>query len=246
MWLFTKKNFISVVAYDPKADRKTGSPFTALTDSPTTHVLVRARLKEDLNDLLRVAGEETVIDDQPSADYRFRMVIPREDYKAYLNLSVDELLYTSHFKEEFKANAPSGNQRYSALMSVWSIMARFQPTAPYGGSPLFQTASGARVQSSYQTSLWDSFEPEISADLFDEETPEVEGALTLQDAFELLSARGEVRLTPEEINDLDEDAFELYLRLAEKVGVGMPFSRSQIRKVHKALRKEIATLGGVL
>jgi len=143
MWHFSKRGFTSTVAYDPAKNRDPKSRLSEFAPQAGTHVLVRARIKEDLDDLKRVVPDLHVETD-PSADYSFRCVVSREDLKAYLALSVDDIDYDSHFKEACRDAAPKAGGRYSAMMSVWSAMARIQPHTPYGnwwGSTSTKTTS---------------------------------------------------------------------------------------------------------
>jgi hypothetical protein len=133
MWLFEQRGFISVVAYDPKKDMKKDSPFPAFAKSDDTHLLVRARIKDDL-DWLKEFLPTLVVDTDPSADYSYRCVVPRKVLKKALAKAVDDIDYDSHFKEVADARSPKVQGRHSAMMSCWSAMAKLQPLPPYGYS----------------------------------------------------------------------------------------------------------------
>lgn len=131
-WIFEKKGFVSVVAYDPKKDDNKNSPFKKFAKSKNTHLLVRARIKDDLNSLKEVVPS-LVIDKDPSADYAYRAVVSRTQFKKYLNKVTNEITYDSHFKEACRDTAPPVKDRYSALMSTWGIWSKLQDVPPYSG-----------------------------------------------------------------------------------------------------------------
>lgn len=126
MWIFTKRAFLSVVAYDPKKDLEKDSPFKKIAKNNKTHVLVRARVLEDIEDLKLVLPSVKIVDDIV-ADYKYRSVISRKIWDKYLLLASSEIDYDSHFKEVVRANATQPQKRYSAMMSVWSAMIQLQP-----------------------------------------------------------------------------------------------------------------------
>ncbi len=137
MWMFEKRGFISVVAYDPKKDRNKSSKFPEIAmrgkkEYDDSHLLVRARIKEDL-DMLKLVVPSLHVETDKSADYSFRAIITRKQMKKFLAMSVDDLNYDSHFKEVARDNSPKAEGRYSAMMSIWSAMAKLQPYSPYGG-----------------------------------------------------------------------------------------------------------------
>lgn len=121
-----------MVAYDPKKDRNPNSEFSKIATSADTHLLVRARIKEDL-DWLKPFLPTLHIETDKSADYSFRCVIPRKVLKKALAQSVDDIDYDSHFKEVAEDRSPKVNGRHSAMMGCWSKMAELQPYSPYGG-----------------------------------------------------------------------------------------------------------------
>ena len=133
MWLMSKTGFVSVVAYDPRKD--IDDTFVSHTSNKTSHVLVRARVEEDLFDLKRVVPN-VQIEKDTSADYHWRAVIKRKDFKKWLAMQADEINYDSHFKEvaEKHSKGVTGTQRHSVYMSVWSALMRLQKSAPYSGS----------------------------------------------------------------------------------------------------------------
>lgn len=161
MWGFTKKGFISVVAYDPTKDRKKDSPFPKIAKKAGTHLLVRARIKADL-DQLKAVVPSLVIDTDSGADYAYRAVVTRSQYKKFLVKTVDEIDYDSHFKEAARDNSPKVEGRYNAMMSVWTAMAKLQEIAPWSGGSRGWTSTygsaketGAIVEDPQQE-FWDS------------------------------------------------------------------------------------------
>lgn len=132
MWLFDKQGFVSIVAYDPSKDRDPNTKFKKFAKKAGTHLLVRARIKEDL-DMLKAVVPSLLVETDPSADYSFRAVVSRAQFKKFLALSVDGIDYWSHFKEAARDNSPKAEGRYTAMMRVWTEMAKLQPHAPYSG-----------------------------------------------------------------------------------------------------------------
>lgn len=133
MWLFEKRGFVSVVAYDPAKDRNTKSQFRKIAKKSGTHLLVRARIEADL-DFIKAVVPSLLVETDKAADYSFRAVVTRKQFKTVMAKSVDDIDYDSHFKEAARDASPKAQGRYSAMMDVWSIMAKLQPFSPYGGS----------------------------------------------------------------------------------------------------------------
>jgi hypothetical protein len=147
-WIQTKRAFLSVVAYDPSNDREPNSPFKAFTDNKHTHVLVRARLEEHIKDLETVVPNLTW-QSQPTADYRFRAVIKREQWADYLMRTIEEMDYYSHYKEVVRDAHPAHLRSaiYSTMMSIWGKYASMQPSKPYSGK---HTAKAIAPKSSFK------------------------------------------------------------------------------------------------
>lgn len=132
MWLFEKRGFISTVAYDPKKDKNKDSRFRTIAKKAGTHLLVRSRIEEDL-DWLKTAVPGLVVETDASADYAYRAVISRAQYKKALCAAVDAIDYDSHFKEAARDNSPQAKGRYNAMLDVWTAMSKLQPIAPWSG-----------------------------------------------------------------------------------------------------------------
>jgi hypothetical protein len=133
MWVFTRDGFYSVVSYDPSKDREKKSPFKKIAQSAQSHVLVRGRVKRDLEALRMVVPNVKIVDDIV-ADYQFRAVITRRQWKKFLSLATDDIDYHSHFKEVMRDGDPvQGGQRYTAVQKIWSAMLDLQPLGAWGG-----------------------------------------------------------------------------------------------------------------
>ena len=141
MWIHTDLGFMSVVEYDPAKDPKRPKGKNAKKKYPHvskkgTHLLVRARVEADLNDL-KAFFPPLVVEDDGAADYRFRAILPREKFAEFMISKVMEIDYDSHFKEvvEKRLGAAQGHaagrERHTKLMSIWSTMASLQPGGTY-------------------------------------------------------------------------------------------------------------------
>jgi hypothetical protein len=122
VWLVTRDGFYSVVE-----ERKTDGKF----------LLVRTRAKGHAVALLDVLGRDDIkVQDDKRADYRYRVSLPREEWKRYLDFAADDINYDSHFKEVVRDAQPKHLKEkvYSAMLSTWTAFARVQPTRPYSGT----------------------------------------------------------------------------------------------------------------
>ena len=150
MWNFTVDGFTSVVEYDPPATHwKDGKQVTfddgiinnlpadyapATKDDLSTHVLVRARIKEDL-DALKTYDPDAIQTEDQRADYQYRLVMRRTAYATYMYDKVMTLDYNSHVKETIDRRAPKvAGGRYQALSKIWSACAQWQPNTPWGNT----------------------------------------------------------------------------------------------------------------
>jgi hypothetical protein len=217
MWLFDKQAFTSTVAYDPTKDfvkdSKHKEVALASEDPSGMWLLVRARVKEDL-----VVMEKTLqtVKNDPAfsvyvatdtgADYSFRALVCREDWKLYLCALVDDIDYGSHFKEVVKANASQPNERYTAMMKVWSAMSNLQPFTPYGGytGGSWNYAGGGWAKSTL--SVAKDFVPSTKW-------------ITAQEARQLLTEAPASAWADDTIEAMDDAAFELYLAASKLAAV---------------------------
>lgn len=101
MWLFTTDGFFSAVQVRKEPE----------------YLLVRARIRNDLVNLLRVVKKpKTKIMETPKADYPFRIVLHKLDWTYYLVSACHEIDY-DNFKSRIK-DIP----RHRAYLDVWSTM----------------------------------------------------------------------------------------------------------------------------
>lgn len=122
MWVINKSGFFSVVQHNKDAGV----------------LMIRARVVDDLvrafpDDIDKIVELET-------ADYRYRISLPRLDVEQWMLDELDDVTYTSHAKEEMAKGKPG---RYSAYMNVWSVLGDLQPGGPYGHRALRQVPRGA-------------------------------------------------------------------------------------------------------
>ena len=106
MWLFTTDGFFSAVAH---------------RDDPDT-VLVRSRVREDAL-RLQAAVSQGEVTETPDADYRYRVLLPRETWSAYLAAAGDTIDYPN-FKNAVAAR--QGADRARVYAHVWSVMFELQ------------------------------------------------------------------------------------------------------------------------
>jgi hypothetical protein len=108
----TKTGFLSIV--EDRADR--------------TIFQVRARRAEDLTNTFPELRDEVI--ELPSADYRYRMRVPRLRVATAMLDALEDIDYDSHVKEELSGK---DDERYKAYMDCWVALGRLQPGGPYGG-----------------------------------------------------------------------------------------------------------------
>jgi hypothetical protein len=97
MWVFQNKSFLSVVAHKDQSG----------------YLLVRSRIKGDIESAL----PDAKVFEDTSADYRYRAIVSRDDFKNALSEAVDRIDYFN-----FKASVP-GKARHDAYFAVWHAMA---------------------------------------------------------------------------------------------------------------------------
>jgi hypothetical protein len=109
VWLFTRRGFFSVVNHSYKPG----------------HLLVRARVREDIDNMARLLAQESgrpftpLV--TPDADYRYRLEVPRADFARAMARLVEELDYPN-----FKTAVHGDPRRDRAYGRVWSVMAELQ------------------------------------------------------------------------------------------------------------------------
>lgn len=101
MWIFTNRGFVSIVA-------PIGTPEDVL--------VVRGRFAGDLEALFPgFQAHET-----PDRDYRFRILVPRDQVATWLAEQARQLAYTN-FKDSVREN-----WRHDCYLDVWTVMNRWQ------------------------------------------------------------------------------------------------------------------------
>lgn len=110
MWLITDRGFYSVV---DKGDRE-------------GHLCVRARVKDDLENLFKLdclSGYAGDVIDTDNSDYRFRVYVTRADWAAACSTFAVEIDY-DNFKNA--VGMRQGYGRASTYMGVWDDLATLQ------------------------------------------------------------------------------------------------------------------------
>jgi len=105
MWLFTLNSFVSVVRHRDEPDK----------------LLVRARRREDLIELLGLEWEKYFFEDK-YADYRFRLIMSETDFQEILSSYIHHKLTYDNFKT---AQKPNG-KFLDFLHKIWSLGLRLQ------------------------------------------------------------------------------------------------------------------------
>ncbi len=109
MWIASKLGFFSIVAH---------------RDQPG-QVMIRARIKGDLENLLADVWPKPPIFDTPVADYRFRVIMPKLDASFLISDLVASIDY-SNFKDTV-ADQPDQLDKLPAYSSLWGNLRRLQP-----------------------------------------------------------------------------------------------------------------------
>jgi hypothetical protein len=121
MWVFSKTGFVSI------------------TNEPgTSSYLVRGRTREDLEDFIRTGSHgrwdswcdelvATITDTADTRDYRWRVVLPRNEVKRIVSDQLDDIDY-DNVKDAIDKDDP---KRHNALLDVWSAMMNMQEGGLY-------------------------------------------------------------------------------------------------------------------
>lgn len=231
MWLFTRDGFYSAVQYDPSKDKEPKSIFKKIAQNKHSHILVRGRVKRDLEALRKVVPNVKIVDDVV-ADYKYRAVITRRQWKKFQSLATDDIDYDSHFKEVMRDGDPvQPTARYSAVSSVWSAMITLQPYKPWSSPGKGGKGSKSKVSTGSSVQSWlGEREDEGFADLagilndqdFVKKDYSEDGPLSIDDVKAYVL--GDVTekkytnfLTDEEIARCDTTAFAFWVKLKEEV-----------------------------
>jgi hypothetical protein len=117
MWICLNKAFLSIV-----------TP-SSLDTANSEFLLVRARRKGDIEavfgDVMKAEGIKVMKNAQ--RDYLFRALIPRAWVTTVIAEQLSKINY-SNFK-----NSVVNKPLHDAYASVWGIMSKLQPSAPYSG-----------------------------------------------------------------------------------------------------------------
>lgn len=127
MWVETPTAFFALSQFE--ADRIDYRPPGYNPD--LTYVQVRARVKDDLEDLRPYTTNFEVMTN-PKADYAYRLVVPREEFAAYLFDAAMSIDYPSYKTSVFERARTLASERYHALDSAWRAFAELQDLRPYG------------------------------------------------------------------------------------------------------------------
>lgn len=110
MWLCTKLGFFSIV----------------LKDTDTFHI--RARCREDLDELARVAGTGTPVASHPGSDYPWRILCPTVDLSRFMSALTNSIDY-GNFKSAIAAN-PTQRSKLPAYHDIHHRMVQWQREIP--------------------------------------------------------------------------------------------------------------------
>ena len=97
----------------------------------SSHLLVRARIKGDL-EALKLYDPEAIFFEDLTADYEFRLIVRREALAQFMYDQAMGIDYWSHVKEEMNRRSPKAPGRMNAYYRVWNALADIQPNPPYG------------------------------------------------------------------------------------------------------------------
>lgn len=107
MWVFTTERFFSVV--ENAQDR--------------ARVIVRARNKEHIENLLKVMNWRCEIHHLETADYPARIILKKEEWAWYLTGAALEIDYTN-FKDRVTAPEAWGENQHTAMLALWQAIYR--------------------------------------------------------------------------------------------------------------------------
>ena len=107
MWLFTETGFVSAVTHR----------------DDSSLMMVRARDKKSLEPLAAWGGVR--IENTPTADYPWRVVVPKTILKEWMNNAIDDAEY-DNFKS--RVTKTRGLDFVDALHDVWAVMQQVEET----------------------------------------------------------------------------------------------------------------------
>jgi hypothetical protein len=106
MWLATQHGFYSIVQKAPQEYH------------------IRARFRNDLQNILQLSGLRLEIHQWDKADYRFRIIADRKEFLAVM-ASLAIFLDYPNFKSRI-AELPDQHEKLSAFHEIWEILAQLQ------------------------------------------------------------------------------------------------------------------------
>ena len=117
MWLFLPEGFYSIVCGRNKNDLETDT------------IMVRARIKQHLEDLIGrfpadLANRSILQTDD--TDYRYRLIVPKPTWAKVLTQIGNELDYGNFKSETAAVQGKVGRYYVDALHDVWAIMQGLQ------------------------------------------------------------------------------------------------------------------------
>lgn len=130
MWIIGADGFSSTVKFMPAKDPAMAERFGA-TDPAGDYLLVRGRDKLQMELIAHRFG--LVLEADTAADYKYRLVLTREQFKTHVAEQIDAIDYTAHFKEaSMDRPVNKGFQAWSrALYSIWTELESIQDTPAY-------------------------------------------------------------------------------------------------------------------
>lgn len=110
MWLATKYGFYSIIEKAPGEFH------------------VRARIRQDLVNLLELAGWSMEIHEWRTADYRYRIILDRPGLAEAMGLLALSIDYPN-FKEQI-SRLPDQREKLHSFHQVWTVLSRLQSRDP--------------------------------------------------------------------------------------------------------------------
>ena len=128
MWVLTETGLFSAVAYD--ASPPAPAMQMPVDDSRSDPLLVRARVEQDLTDMLEALElPRSRAESTPGADYAWRTLLSREEWLRFLSIEVEGLDYPN-FKS--RVLQTQGRDRHDAYTRAWSAFRSIQTSGSRG------------------------------------------------------------------------------------------------------------------
>jgi hypothetical protein len=120
MWIFATTGFYSAVC--PRSDGGHGG------EIETDKVMVRARVRGHIEALQAKfpALGEAELTETPHADYRYRIIVPKEAWAGAVAEMIQEQEYTNFKNAAAEAQGANDGGYVHALHEVWGVMHRLQ------------------------------------------------------------------------------------------------------------------------